>query len=415
MRTLKMNLWKILLLFLLVPVLVVAIPVLWYLTTGWQQVPAEAPATQQIYQAEFSAAAHTAFAALQHSRAQQQLPAFTAAVAWQGKLLWAGAAGYADISAKHPASSLSQFRIGSTSKAVTATAIARAVAAGTLELDVPIGQYKTDLPNPAWQDLTLRQLLSHTAGLPGYEQNDDWRGVVQSLLKQRHFSDVDDALQIFDQATLQYQPGHGFLYSSFDVNLASSVLQSASKMPFAEALHQNLAKPLKLSSLAAAHQPHPAQVSFYQTKSGLVKPHWPVDLSQKLAGGGLAASSVDLVTIGSAWFDPAFIPAQLQQEFWTPQRLADGSQNPQNYALGFRRTEQNYLYCDQQHPLKKPIRYVHHGGVSDGAQSWLVLYPDYQLVLAMNTNIVKADFCDFALQAAGILRPFLQQIDPTLF
>lgn len=412
MSKLKMKGWKFL---LLLPVLVIAIPVLWYLTIGWQQVPEDAPATQHIYQAEFTSAAGAAFAALQQSRTQQQMPALTAAVAWQGKLLWAGAAGYADISTNLAASTQSQFRIGSTSKAVTATAIARAVATGILQLDVPIGQYKIDLPNSAWQNLTLRQLLSHTAGLPGYEQNDDWRGVVQSLLKQRHFPNVDDGLQIFDEATLQYKPGHGFLYSSFDVNLASSVLQSASRTPFLDYLKQSLGTPLNLQSLGAAHLPHQQQVTFYQSKSGEVKPHWPVDLSQKLAGGGLAASSIDLATIGSAWFDPTFIPPQLQQEFWTPQRLADGSINPQNYALGFRRTEHGNLYCDKDHPLKRKIRYVHHGGVSDGAQSWLVIYPDYQLVLAMNTNIVKEDYCDFALQAAGILRPFLQQIDPSLF
>lgn len=412
MLKIKLKGWKF---WLLLPVLVIAIPVLWYLSIGWHQIPDKVPATQQIYQQEFTSAADNAFASLQQSRAQQQMPALTAAVAWQGKLLWAGAAGYADIESKKAVSTESQFRIGSTSKSVTATAIARAVAAGTLNLDVPIGQYKADLPNPAWQNMTLRQLLSHTAGLPGYEQNDDWRGLVQSLLKQRHFADVDHALQVFDGATLQYKPGHGFLYSSFDINLASSVLQSASQTPFLDYLQQQLSLPLRLKSLGAAHHSHPEQVTFYQSKNGQVKPHWPVDLSQKLAGGGLAASSVDLVTIGSAWFDPAFIPAQMQQEFWTPQRLADGSMNPQNYALGFRRTEHRNLFCDKDNPLKTKIRYVHHGGVSDGAQSWLVIYPDYQLVLAMNTNIVKADYCDFAMQAAGILRPFLQQIDPSLF
>ncbi len=412
MLKMKVKIWKIL---VLLPVLVIAMPALWYLNTGWQQIPDQVPTTQQIYQEEFTSAAQSAFLSLQQSRAQQQMPALTAAVAWQGKLIWAGAAGYADISTQRAASTQSQFRIGSTSKAVTATAIARATAAGVLQLDVPIDRYKTDLPNPKWRELTLRQLLSHTAGLPGYEQNDDWRGLVQSWLKQRHFPDVDDGLQIFDDATLQYKAGHGFLYSSFDVNLASSVLQSASQTPFLDYLQLELSVPLKLQSLGAAHQPHKEQVTFYQSKANQVKPHWSVDLSQKLAGGGLAASSIDLVTVGSAWFDPAFIPPQLQQEFWTPQRLADGNVNPQNYALGFRRTEHDNLFCDKQNPLKKTIRYIHHGGVSDGAQSWLVIYPDYQLVLAMNTNIVKEDFCDFALQAAGILRPFLQQIDPSLF
>ncbi len=180
----NIKIWKV---FILLPVLVITIPALWYMATGWQPIPNAVPATQQIFRDEFSKAADQAFASLQQSRTQQQMPALTAAIAWQGKLLWAGAAGYADISAHRAASMQSQFRLGSTSKSVTATAIARAVAEGTIALDMPIGQYKSDLPNPQWRELTLRQLLSHTAGLPGYEQNDDWRGLIQSWLKQRHF------------------------------------------------------------------------------------------------------------------------------------------------------------------------------------------------------------------------------------
>lgn len=386
--------------------------VAWDMLSGWTPLAAEAPQQTKVYQAEFEVSAKQAMAALRQSQQQGQFPALTAAVAWRGQLLWAGAAGYADIASQKPASIDSQFRIGSTSKAVTATALARAVAAGAIELDAPISRYKTDLPNSLWQDLTLRQLMSHTAGLPGYKENTDWIGAVHTLLKQAEFHDVHDALSLFDESKLLFPAGTNFHYSSFDVNLASAVLQSAVKTPFLQYLDTQVSQPLGLRSLAAAELPYPHQVSFYQTREGYAKKHREVNLSQKWAGGGLAASSVDLAVLGSAWFNSDYIPAAVQQQFWTPQKLSNGDVNEQFYALGWRNFSQKHLFCDKDNPLSRTVSFVHHGGVSSGAQSWLVIYPELQLVVAMNTNTVKENYCDFAKQAALVTRPFIQQIAP---
>lgn len=392
--------------------------VLWlaYLTFGWQALPAQVPVTQQLAEPIFRQAAEHAMQALQHAQQQRQLPALTVAVVYQGQLVWAGAAGYANLEQQIAAGINSQFRLGSSSKPVTATAIARAVQQGRLALDVPISRYHSSLPNPAWAPLTLRQLLSHTAGLPGYEQNTDWLGLWHSWVKQQHFADVEQSLQLFDSADLLYSPGTDFHYSSFDVVLASSVLQHAMHQPFLQLLTQQVSAPLQLTSLRGADEPFYSQVEFYQQRQdGAVKPHWPVDLSQRWAGGGLAASSVDLAKIGAAWLDPTFLNPALVQQFWTPQQLSDGKVNPQNYALGWRVSEQPFLPCDKANPLAGNIRSIHHGGVSSGAQSWLVVYPEQQLVLAMNTNTVKDNFCDFAGVAAAVVRPFLQQVAPALF
>lgn len=386
--------------------------VAWDMLSGWIPLAAETPQQSKVYQAPFQATAEQAMAALKQSQKQGQFPALTAAVAWRGQLLWAGAAGYADLESQKPASINSQFRIGSTSKAVTATALARAVAAGAIDLDAPISRYKTDLPNPLWQDLTLRQLMSHTAGFPGYDGNTDWIGAVQTLLKQAEFHDVHDALDLFDESKLLYPAGSNFHYSSFDVNLASAVLQSAVKTPFLQYLASQVSQPLGLASLSAAEQHYPEQVSFYQTYDGYAKLHRDVNLSQKWAGGGLAATSADLALLGSAWFNPDFIPAAVQQQFWAPQKLNNGEVNEQFYALGWRNFSQSHLFCDKDNMLSRTVNFVHHGGVSSGAQSWLVIYPELQLVVAMNTNTVKENYCDFAKHAAVITRPFLQQIAP---
>jgi CubicO group peptidase (beta-lactamase class C family) len=379
------------------------------------QVPATAGPEQHLFKPGFELVATQALQTLEQSRAEQQLPALTAAVVWQGDVVWAGATGFADVAKHQLASIQSQFRIGSSSKPVTATAIARAVQSGALQLDRPISHYLATLPNSAWGDFTLRQLLSHSAGLPGYEQNTDWVGVWRTWIKQHRYTDVMDSLMLFDQAKLLHPPGSAFLYSSFGTNLASAVLQAAVQQPFLQYLASEITHPLGLPSLLAAEVPYPHQVQFYFSNEQYVKTHWPVDLSQKWAGGGLAASSVDLAKLGAAWLDPAFIHADIQQQFWTPQQLNNGEVNAQNYALGWRVTDRDHLLCDKENKLTKSIRYIHHGGVSDGAQSWLVVYPELQLVLAMNTNTVKANFCDFAGQAAGIIRPFLRHLAPELF
>ncbi|WP_372628219.1 serine hydrolase domain-containing protein [Arsukibacterium sp.] len=395
-------------------VLVAGVAILGYWFSGWMPLAVTVPQQNEVYAQEFGQAAEQAMAELVLAQQEQQLPAVTAAVAWRGKLIWAGAVGYADVATNQAVSINNQFRIGSTSKAVTATSLARALAAGHIDLDSPISRYMADLPNPAWQHFTLRQLMSHTAGLPGYQQNTDRVGAIRTLLKQRNYTNVEHALTVFDGSELLFSPGDGFHYSSFDVNLASAVLQHAVKQPFLQYLAESVSTPLQLHSLSADYADRllPDRVSFYHTYDGYAKQHWQVNLSQKWAGGGLIASSADLAKLGSAWFNPEFIPAALQQEFWTPQVLNSGEVNEQRYALGWRHFSQDYLFCDKENRLSHSISMVHHGGVSDGAQSWLVLYPDLQLVVSMNTNTVKENYCDFAGQAARITRPFLRKIAP---
>ncbi|OBP16338.1 hypothetical protein A5320_02705 [Rheinheimera sp. SA_1] len=377
-------------------------------------VPDDAPVQSEVFLPAFADSAATAQHQLVQSRRQHHWPAMTAAVAWRGELVWAGAAGYADIATATPVSIQTRFRLGSTSKAVTATALARAVARQQVALDTPISRYKTDLPNPAWQAMTLRQLMSHTAGLPGYENNTDRIGSIRSWLKWGHFTDVDDTLALFDDSDLLSEPGERFHYSSFDVNLASAVLQSATGQPFLSYLQSAVATPLGLSSLGAADQDDPQQAKFYETEEGQARLHRSVDLSQKWASGGLVATSVDLAKLGAAWFAADFVPPQIQQQFWTVQKLANGEVNEQFYALGWRHYSDPFLYCDREDPLNQEISYVHHGGVSDGAQSLLVIYPKWQLVVAVNINTQTQNWCEFAHEVSQLTKPFLRQVAPEL-
>jgi CubicO group peptidase (beta-lactamase class C family) len=152
-------------------------------------------------------------------------------VSVDGQPVWAAATGWADVTAARQLSTEAVFRIGSTSKAVTATLLARLVDAGTVALDAPSSRYLPRLPNPQWAPLTPRQLASHTAGLPEYDENHDLWGLYQTIRLSRHFDDVVASLEVFDDTPLLSPPGTRFHYTSFDVNLLGAVINPRRSCP----------------------------------------------------------------------------------------------------------------------------------------------------------------------------------------
>jgi len=210
----------------------------------------------------YAEAAAAAKPILETHRAEIHAPSISAAVAVDGRLVWSAVSGFADLDQTRAASTRSLYRIGSTSKAVTGTLLARMVDAKLVELDTPISTYIDELPNPQWEAVTLRQLASHTAGIPSYEANRDWIGVYRALALREHHENVAEGLDYFDDSPLMFEPGSGFEYSSYDVNLMSVVLQEAGHAAFDLLMEEWVTRPLGLDS-PIPDGPHEDRVSFY--------------------------------------------------------------------------------------------------------------------------------------------------------
>ncbi len=322
-----------------------------------------------------------------------------------GKLIWTGAVGYADLETLRPASEATIYRIGSTSKAVTSTVLARLVDEGRVGLDQSISEFAADpLPNPNWNVLTPRQLSSHTAGLPGYEQNSDLWGLYQTIAKRRRFTSTRDALEIFDDTPLLYAPGERYLYSSFDVNLLSYALEGPGGAPFLDLIRSRVTGPLELRTpLADGLEGADGAVHYDQGRTGRLRRWRSVDLSDKWASGGLSATSADLAHMGMAWLDPAFIRPETRTAFWTEQRLSNGQLTGDNYGIGWRVNQSTRLLGPG-----RPLLSANHAGVSQGAWSWLNVYPDVGLAVALNTNMRGREVREFLRLEPPIAQPFVQ-------
>ncbi len=379
----------------------------------WYPITAGAPAEQQIYDERFAEAGTRALEHLGEARLEIGAPAMSAAVAVGGDLVWAGVVGYADMGDELPATIGTKFRIGSTSKAVTATGLARLVDAGIIDIDEPISTYLPDPPNEKWAHFTCRQLASHTAGLPGYEENTDLAGGIRTIRLNRQYDDVIDALDVFDGSKLLFEPGEGFHYSSFDVNLMSVVMQAAGGEPYLDLMRDRVFDPLGMESTHADYQDRAVgnRATFYEMRrnehAGREVQRWKdVNLSLKWASGGLVSTSSNLVRLGSSYFDAEFIDPKTVEAFWTPQELNNGEVNEQSYAIGWRSSPEDHTFGED-----RPTRAVHHGGVSKGSMSWLVIYPEFELVMAININTRADAFHDFAGKGTEIAREFLKAVE----
>lgn len=366
--------------------------------------PGPAPYTEAFADPRWRGAAAAARTVLEDARRAHGLPSLSVAVHVDGTPAWAAVTGWRDVERREPATLATRYRVGSTSKAVTATVLARLVDKSTMALDTPIGTWCPALPNKAWPALTPRQLASHTAGIVDYDQNRDLAGLYHSVTERKQFDSVRQALSVFDGNRLRYEPGADFRYTSFDVVLLSAAMECASGSPFLDLLDREISVPLGLASLSADHQdrPVPERAVFYWRDAQGVRRWGRVNHSYKWAGGGLVATSSDLARIGSAWLDPGYIRAETRAAFWEPQPMADGRMNPQSYAVGWRSNLSTLLLWPD-----RPMWNVHHGGVSKGAYSWLVAYPELGIVVALNSNARLDDFAAFMAIEQAITRAFL--------
>ncbi len=298
------------------------------------------------------------------------IPGLAIAVARDGRIVWSEGFGWADLEQQVPVTPATEFRVGSISKSLTSAAVGLLVEAGKLDLDAPVQHYVPSFPVKRWP-ITTRLVAGHLAGIRHY------RGT--EFLLDQHYDNVLQSLDIFKDDSLLFQPGTRFSYSSYGWNLISAVIEGASgddylhfmRMRVLEPLHLAHTRPDVLDTLV------PHRTRSYGRYRGTWLNEPAVDNSYKWAGGGFLSTAEDLVTYGSALLQPGFLKAETLRLLFTSQRLTDGSAS--GYGIGW------FVATDSAgHPVYS------HGGGSVGGTSFLAIYPDSKLVVAIVTNMTDA-------------------------
>lgn len=311
------------------------------------------------------------------------LPSVSAAIAFDGELQWAGAVGYSDLSAQIQVTLDSRYRIGSTSKALTASLLARLLDKEMIDLDLPATEYFPNVPDHLKQ-ITPRMLASHTAGVRHYSNSPFliyWPARHPSF-SNTAYETIEDGLEIFINDELLFIPGTGFNYSTYGFSLLSRLMEGATETEFSTLLASELFEPANMKNTAVDKRGEMVgRVSFYTSSTGKYSEAYVTDSSYKIAGGGIVSTPTDLVNLGQLLFGNGFVSEQSKQIMWSPVILADGSDNSESYGLGWRINTTVSLLGEDM-----PIEIIHHGGSQVGGVTFFMLVPDYGISVAAMAN-----------------------------
>ncbi|MBI1394293.1 MAG: serine hydrolase [Alphaproteobacteria bacterium] len=365
--------------------------------------PAGAPSTGVAGAPMAASAIDASRADVASVRRDKYYPSLSVAVARSGEILWSEAIGVADIDARTPATPETRYPIGSVSKPFTAAAAMVLAAQGAVDLDVSISIYAPSLPD-AYGRLTLRQLLSHQAGVRHYRFALIPPAFTENGMN-REFATTEDSLAIFIDDPLLFEPDASFAYSTFGYTLAAHALEKATGRPFLALMDDIVLAPLDLASVAPDRaSPAPAGRSTdYMAmlrKLGII-PSPDTNSSYKWAGGGFVATPTDLARFGDALLAGALIDAAQFTEMTTPRRTAEGAINPQSYGLGWR---SGTMAFPRGGAATTPI--IHHGGTAAGSECALLLAPDFATTVAACGNAFTGGSGALIQLAADIARHF---------
>jgi CubicO group peptidase (beta-lactamase class C family) len=308
------------------------------------------------------------------------------AVMRDDELLWSEAFGRADIELDVLATPSHRFRLGSVSKIITATLAAELAASRVVDLDIPIVNYLSDLPEQH-HATTLRHLLTHRGGIRHYTDRDESTESPGPIDRRRYLSNAD-ILAVFINDPLVAKPGETVSYSTFGYTLASLVLEAAARRPFLDLIRSRLSEPLGLASMGADDPKRiaPNRVSGYDRGED-VRRSEPAFVGEwanapqnnpayKWAGGGLMATPLDLARFGAAHLAPGRLSKEALEMLFTVQTRATDRSPP--LGLGWR------IDADPAGRTR-----WHHAGGQDGARASLVVYPQERLSIAFATNVTQ--------------------------
>ncbi len=177
---------------------------------------------------------------VQDMMALYDVPGVAVGLIKDGKVVYTQGYGVRNTQTQQPVTKNTLFAIGSVSKSFTALDIAQLVDAGKLNLDAPVTTYIPDfkLSDPqATKALTLRHLLSHTSGVPPF---DDWYAVPAASRKQI----VDDMAKI----PLTAQPGQLWQYTNQNFVVAGYALEQVVGQSWEEYTREHIFAPLGMST-----------------------------------------------------------------------------------------------------------------------------------------------------------------------
>ncbi len=308
-------------------------------------------------------------------------PGAAVIVARGDSVLYERYAGLADMESREPIGPDTRFCIASVSKQFTVMGLLRLAAGYTGStglMDTPVAQW-FDYPQPFWRDISLRNLASHTSGVPDARPRDDRDWCI--------FAGEDESIEYFSTVdTLSFGAGEYYDYLNPSFILLARVCEKITGRRWDEYMRDSVfdAAGMEDTYLFAAVSPGLSQSHAYRPDGE----RWhEFDYGEETfyatrPDGCIYTTARDLLRWENALRDGRVVAPEVLAAAYRPHvsvtasPFCDYQQRPDTwYGLGF--------FID--HPARRP-RKIYHTGDNGGYQAYLAKYPESDIKIIVLEN-----------------------------
>lgn len=318
--------------------------------------------------------------------ARTGVPSASIAVVKDGAVVYVKAYGDAKLEPKTAATAEMRYSIGSISKQFTAAAILLLQEQRKLSLDDKVAKYIPDLTRA--NEVTIRQLLSHTSGYQDYWPQDYLMKPMLAATTARKIMDT------WAKKPLDFEPGTKWQYSNTNYVIAGAIVEKGAGMPFFQFLLQNILRPLGMTSVLDIDQVTPSQsdpIGYKRYALGPLRVGPKEGKGWLFAAGQLAMTADDLAKWDIAIMEGKLLKPESYLELGREVLLKNGLGT--NYGLGVGVNSQ------------AGRRALSHGGEVSGFTATNTVFPDDRAAVVVLVN----------QDAASATGPIASGIPPLLF
>ena len=312
---------------------------------------------------------------LQEQVKLSEYPSLSVAIVRDGQTVYQSVFGFENTWSNRKATTNTAYHVASVTKAFTASLAVLLHERGVIDLDQPVVNYLPQGVSISTQPklgatITLRQLASHTSGLPcGIP------GRVQTV-DDRYQLEPQRLYDLLADVELECDPGTGELYSNLGFGLLGHALELAAAKSLDQLLQEFLCDPLKLERTAINVDDKFLVATGYSTPPQLPEGH---SYRERLAGsGGLVTSVGDLAKFLAAQMKSGRFTREMLAQLHTPSKLADGAAVRTALGWSVRSNETTGFILEKN-------------GGRNNASAWIGFAPDYGVGVAVVANCGAPD------------------------
>lgn len=316
---------------------------------------------------------------------KQRIPGVSLAVVRNGQIIFAKGYGFANVEHQVPVKPETIFQSGSVGKQFTATAVMMLVEDGKLSLDDKISKYLPLAPE-SWKDITVRHLLTHTAGTADYPDDFDFR---------RDYTE-DELVKRAAIIPLEFRPGEKHRYSNLGYAMLGVLIGKVAGKFYGDFLQERIFKPLGMETARIISEADivPNRAAGYRlVKDELKNQEWVSPTMNTTADGSLYLTVLDMAKWDAALYTEKLLKRSSLDQMWTPARLNDGQTHPYGFGWALAEVRGHHL--------------IAHGGAWQGFKSFIARFVDEKLTVIVFANLAQANIDAIGRGVAALYNPEL--------